>query len=535
MMQKKNWIESHRYTPERLDTARQALEDIRAGKDVMKAIRDHPLPSGGHIGKHTLVAAYRNLVEDGHLQPDLDLLARIRMKPVRSLSGVTTVTVLTEPHTCPGRCIFCPDDARMPKSYLPDEPAAARAFENQFDPFVQVQARLGSLQAVGHPVDKIELLVLGGSWNAYSRDYQEWFIRRCFDALNGADSDTLASAHNKNEEADSRCVGLSIETRPDEVKPELLAWLRRLGVTKVQMGAQSLNDDILARNCRGHTAADTLQACALLRAAGFKIVLHWMPNLLGATIELDRTDFVRLWDGGFCPDELKIYPTQLLAETVLHDHWQRGEYTPYTTDELVQLIADIKPGVPPYCRINRVIRDIPSHHVVAGNRRTSLRQDIHVELQRRGQSCGCIRCREVRGQAVVMGSLQLQDHIYYPAYAEEHFLSFVTPDDHLAGYLRLSLPSSNAPATAMDDLVGAAIIREVHVYGQALPVGEEQSGAAQHAGAGSALLEEAGRIAHQAGFNRMAVIAAVGTRRYYAGRGFEPGELYMIRSLHGTG
>ena len=531
MMRKKNWIESHRYTPERLDAARQALEDIRAGKDVMKAIHDYPIPSGGHIGKHTLVAAYRSLVEKGQWQPDLDLLARIRMKPVRSLSGVTTVTVLTKPHTCPGKCIFCPDDARMPKSYLPDEPAAARAFENQFDPFVQVQARLKSLEAVGHPIDKIELLVLGGSWNAYGRDYQEWYMQRCFEALNGTESQTLAAAQVINETASCRCVGLSVETRPDEITPDLLAWLRRLGVTKVQMGAQSLNDDILERNCRGHTAADTVRACALLRAAGFKIVLHWMPNLLGATLDLDRVDFSRLWDGGCCPDELKIYPTQLLEGTVLYDHWQRGDYTPYTTEELAALIVDLKPTVPPYCRINRVIRDIPSHHVVEGNRRTSLRQDIHIELKRRGQTCSCIRCREVRGRVVETDQLRLQDHVYYPAHVEEHFLSYVTPDNFLAGYLRLSLPSPDAPVTGLDDLLGAAIIREVHVYGQALLVGEEQSGAIQHSGMGSALLEEAGRIAQQAGFNRLAVIAAVGTRQYYAGRGFEQGVLYMLRSL----
>ncbi len=299
-----------------LALARQVLEEVRRGADAYRALRRHPLPGGGYLGKDVLVAAYRRLVESGEWQADEALLARIRMKPVRSLSGVTTVTVLTKPHPCPGNCIFCPT----------------------FDPFAQVKSRLDSYVAVGHPVDKIELLVLGGSWTAYPRPYQEEFIRRCFDALNGTTSATLAEAHQQNETTASRNVGLVIETRPDAISVERLAWFRDLGVTKVQMGAQSLDDRILAANRRGHTAADTLRAVALLRAAGFKIVLHWMPNLLGATLESDRQDFARLWQG-FCPDEIKIYPTQLMQSADLYGCWERGEYQPYTMDALFRPTA----------------------------------------------------------------------------------------------------------------------------------------------------------------------------------------------------
>jgi elongator complex protein 3 len=524
------WWEHRRYTPEKLDLARQVLEELRLGGELSNVLRRYPLPGGGYLGKHLLVAAYRELVERGDWPEDPGFLARIRMKPVRTLSGVTTVTVLTKPYPCPGQCIFCPTDVRMPKSYLPDEPGARRALEHEFDPYQQVAARLEALQAIGHPTDKIELLILGGTWSAYRRDYQEWFILRCFEALNEVEAASLEEAQRINETSRHRNVGLVIETRPDHVNPRELAWLRQLGVTKVQMGAQSLDDRILSLNRRGHTVQDTCQAVALLRAAGFKIVLHWMPNLLGATPESDRRDFARLWDG-LCPDEIKIYPNQLLANAELYQVWQRGEYTPYTTAELVELIADIKPGIPRYCRVNRVIRDIPSTNVVEGNRRTSLRQDIHQELARRGTRCNCVRCREVRGQSVTLDDLLTEDVTYHCGAAEEHFLSFVTQEDRLAGFLRLSLPGPQSPETGLEDLSGAAIIREVHVYGQSLQVGSEQQGAAQHAGLGSRLIRHAERLAHDRGYRRLAVIAAVGTRGYYQQRGFQAGDLYLVKDL----
>jgi elongator complex protein 3 len=577
----KKWVKTREVTPEKMQLARLALAEVREGVPAFEAIKHHPTPTG-YIGKYALVAAYNEMVEQGEMQPDGELLAKIRMKPVRTLSGVTTVTVLTKPYPCPGDCIFCPDDVRMPKSYLPDEPGAMRGLHHQFDPYEQVASRLEALKAVGHPTDKIELLILGGTWSSYRRDYQEWFIKRCFDALNGVDvkyadekipAGELAEAHRTNERADHRNVGLVIETRPDEVTPDELAWLRYLGVTKVQMGAQSLDDKVLALNKRGHTVQELRDAMALLRAGGFKIVLHWMPNLLGATLDSDREDFPRLWDG-IAPDEIKIYPTQLLENTELYTHWEAGEYTPYTTDELISLLADVKTTIPRYCRANRVIRDIPSTNVVEGNKRTSLRQDIHREMKKRGTYCECLRCREVRGKKVNVETLVLDDLVYGAGHpvpeqsgaqtkdgivksrssstgfdtrrkstrrystlrsetdtAEEHFISFVTPNDKVAGFLRLSLPTGNAPDTKIADLEGAAIIREVHVYGQSLEVGAEKTGSAQHAGLGTRLLEEAERIAHEHGFGRMAVIAAVGTREYYFGRGFERGERYLVKEI----
>ncbi len=525
-----SWLESRNYTPEKLSLAKKVLEEVRRGRKVVDALRRYPLPGGGYLGKHLLVAAYRALVGSGEWVEDPAFLASIRMKPIRTLSGVTTVTVLTKPYPCPGKCIFCPSDVQMPKSYLPDEPGARRALQNHFDPFRQVSSRLEALEAVGHPTEKIELLILGGTWSSYRKDYQEWFILRCLDGMNQVDSGSLEEAQKINENAGHRNVGLVIETRPDHVDGREMAWLRHLGVTKVQMGAQSLDDRILELNQRGHTAQDTLEAVHRLRAAGFKVVLHWMPNLLGATPVSDREDFARLWQG-YCPDEIKIYPNQLLANSELYDYWLRGEFQPYSTDTLIQLIADIKPGIPRYCRVNRIIRDIPSTNVVEGNKRTSLRQDVHEELSRRGNVCTCIRCREVRSKQVMAEDLIFNDLVYDTGRSEEHFLSFDTADDHLVGFLRLSLPGSLAPVPDIQELSGAAIIREVHVYGQSLPVGAEEQGIAQHSGLGTRLIEQAEIIARHKGFHSLAVISAIGTRQYYQKQGFRRGQLYQLKDL----
>lgn len=550
-MTKESWLAANTLTPEKIAIARRVVDEVHRGRDLGASLRAHALKPGGVLGKSFLVAAYNEMVADGTITPDTSLFDKLRMKPVRTLSGVTTVTVLTKPYPCPGKCIFCPTDVRMPKSYLPDEPGAMRGLEHQFDPYTQVRSRITQLENLGHPTDKIELLILGGTWSSYKRDYQEWFVARCFDAMNvfhhrahgehGENTNkisvdsvisvvNLPNLQSINETAAHRNVGLVIETRPDEITPDELRWLRHLGVTKVQLGAQSLDDHILDINKRGHDVATTHRAVSLLRAAGFKVVLHWMPNLLGATPESDRADFAKLWTG-LCPDEIKIYPNQLLANAELYEYWQRGEFHPYTTPELIDLIADIKPTIPRYCRVNRVIRDIPSTNVVEGNRRTSLRQDIHIEMKKRGTHCECVRCREVRGKAIHPESLKLDDMIYQTDSAEEHFVSFVTLDDKLAGFIRLSLPTENSPATEMSDLDNAALIREVHVYGQSLAVGADRAGAAQHIGLGTRLLVEAEAIAASHGFKRMAVISAVGTRGYYLDRGFTRGEYYLVKSL----
>lgn len=517
------------------------LDDIarmrRDGNDAfLSTLRRHPRPEGGLYRKSELVAAYRWLVSEGAREPDGLLLERIRMKPVRTLSGVTPVTVLTKPWPCPGKCIFCPTDVRMPKSYLHDEPGAMRAEQHGFDPFDQVSSRIEAFEANGHASQKIELLVLGGTWSSYPRDYQEWFLQRCFDAMNGSTSTGLGEALSANESAPRRNVGLVLETRPDHIDADEIRWLRDLGCTKVQMGAQSLDDRILRMNRRGHTVQQMRDAMVRLRAAGFKLVLHWMPNLHGATVESDREDFARLWeDEALRPDELKIYSTQLLPNAELHEVWKRGEYQPYNDTELLDLVLDCKEMVPRYCRINRIYRDIPGNNVVEGCRLTNMRQMIQNRMNTEERSCACIRCREVRAGAVEATDLHEHGENYTTTSATEHFLSFDTEDDQLAGYLRLSLPDDPGSALGesldIDALESAALVREIHVYGRAQELGARDHDRTQHRGLGTQLLRRAERIAADAGYSRMAIIASVGTREWYAARGYRLADTYMIREI----
>jgi len=485
----------------------------------------------GHpaFGKAYLRRGYEALLDEGTLEADEALERRLTMKPVRTLSGVAPVTVLTKPYPCPGQCIFCPDDVRMPKSYLSNEPGAMRALMLDFDPYVQTARRLRSMARIGHTVDKVELLILGGTWSSYRHDYQEWFVRRCFDALNGVEANSLEEAQRLNARAPHRNVGLVIETRPDHITPEEVRRLRWLGVTRVQIGVQSLDDDILAQNKRGHTVEAVRRATRLLRGAGFKVALHWMPNLLGATPASDRAEFRRFWDDpALRPDEMKLYPTGLLRGTELYDHYLRGEYRPYTEEELIELLAACKASVPVYCRLNRVMRDIPAPEIVEGVIRSNLRQIVQERLKAAGTPCRCIRCREVRRQAVDPDRVRLDPLAYPTDHSREVFIQAVTPQDRLAGFLRLSLPTAPAPIAEID---GEAIIRQVQVYGPALALEDRSNGRAQHQGLGGRLIEAAFAEARAGGFKRIAVIAAVGTREYYRRHGFELGELYMSRAL----
>jgi elongator complex protein 3 len=507
-----------------LDEMRAAPEPSR--EHLARIVRRHPLPDGHILSKAQLLSGYRQLCARDGRAPAPELVRCLQVKPTRTISGVAPVTVLTEPFPCPGECIFCPAVERMPKSYLPDEPGAMRAAAHEFAPYAQTASRVAAMAEIGHSVDKVELLILGGTWSCYPEAYQEWFVRRCLDALNGEDARSLEEAQRLNEVAPHRNVGLVVETRPDRITPEEVRRLRWLGVTKVQLGVQSLDDDILARNRRGHTVAETRGAMRLLRLAGFKIAVHWMPNLLGATPEGDLEDFYRLWDDpALRPDELKIYPTALLPDTELYKCWQRGEYHPYDEETLVALLARCKTLIPPYCRVNRLMRDIPAPNIVAGVKKSNLRQIVQRRMAQEGLACRCIRCREVRGRAVETDTLRLERLDYETDATHECFLSYVTPEGRLAGFLRLSLPQVE-PSTA--ELAGCAIVRELHVYGPALELGAAREGAAQHAGLGTRLLGEAQRIARREGFGRLAVIAAAGTRPYYRERGFEQGELYVI-------
>ncbi len=498
------------------------------GDKYQRIMRRHVQGGLPWLSKSQVITAYEELCDLDVMEYSAEVITALQKKPTRSQAGVTVVTVLTKPYPCPGKCIFCPTDVRMPKSYLHDEPGAMRAERHAFDPYAQTAARIAALENIGHPADKIELLILGGTWSSYPRKYQEWFVKRCLDAMNGVDGETLAEAQTLNVRGQRRNVGLVVETRPDHVDEDELRWFRVLGVTKVQIGIQSLDDHILALNRRGETVQDVRAAVRLLRLAGFKIHVHWMPNLLGATPESDVTDFGRLWsDPALRPDELKIYPCMLLPNAELYEYWQRGEYKPYSDEEILDVLVACKTQVPRYVRINRIIRDIPTTNVVAGITKANLRQIAQQRMAQQGLSCRCIRCREIRRQTVRPAELRLRVDSYETDTTTEYFLSFERDDERIAGFLRLSHPHRDAEHP-FSELQDHAMVREVHVYGPAVPIGEDSQGEAQHLGLGAQLVQKAKEMSHEAGYSRIAVISAIGTREYYARHRFEVDGLYMV-------
>lgn len=489
---------------------------------------------GNSVPQTQVVEAYKELTAQGVIPFERELFERLRMKPTRTISGVAPVAVLTGPYPCPADCIFCPDAKGVPRSYLPDEPAVQRAMRAHFDPYKSTKARMDTLASMGHPIDKIELLIIGATWSAYPKKYQEWYVRRCLDAMNGGEAaKTLEEAQTRNETAAHRNVGMVIETRPDYIDMDEVRRLRWLGMTKIQLGAQSTDNRILEMNRRDHTIEDTRRTVRLLRLAGFKLHLHWMPNLYGATPESDVRDYENLWsDVALRPDELKVYPCMLIEGTQLYRLWQEGKYRPYTDAELIETLAQAKRFTPPYCRINRVIRDIPAQYIVEGSTQSNLRVVVQQEMARRGWHCDCIRCREVRNERFDVSQLTLDDYVYETDATTEHFLQYLTPRGKLAGFLRLSLPHANVPREEiLPELHGAAMVRELHIYGPALELGATNHGQAQHSGLGRKLSEHAMEIARGAGFKRMAVISAIGTREYYRKLGFELEELYMCKPI----
>jgi len=533
----KHWLANHR--PVDVEGNQPALieliEELIAHKPLKGDAYSKVINKSTHRGlpwlsKSQVLQAYQELCDGGWMVFDPEVVTMLQVKPTRSQAGVTVITVLTKPYPCPGKCIFCPTDVRMPKSYLHDEPGAMRAERHAFDPYEQTSARIEALERIGHPTDKLELLILGGTWSSYRRDYQEWFVKRCLEGMNGQIAASLTEAQVTNATGKKRNVGLVVETRPDHINAEELRWFRYLGVTKVQIGVQSLDDQILARNNRGETVADIRKAIGLLRLAGFKIHAHWMPNLLGATPESDVEDFSRLWqDPALRPDELKIYPCMLVENAELYDYWQRGEYRPYTEQEITEVLIACKVQVPAYVRINRVVRDIPTTNVVAGMKKANLRQIAQQRMAERGLICRCIRCREVRRQQIELSELRLKSATYETDVTTEHFVSFET-EKYIAGFLRLSLPRPDIELP-IPELAGQAMIRELHIYGPAVPIGEPGQGNAQHSGLGAQLLSEAKRIARAAGYARLAVISAIGTQAYYERHGFEPDGLYQSAML----
>lgn len=550
------------------------------------------------------------LWQSWNVTPELEerFIRSVRMKPRRTASGVATITVITRPHTCSSNCIYCPCDLRMPKSYLANEPACQRAELTFFDPYVQVAARLQALHQMGHSTDKVELIVLGGTWSDYPESYQYWFIKELFRALNEwpnsphhikerlnwytsfglqnseealssfvaeqqaavfddtatynqafhklydtsqphqnawsqmqSTYDELVEQQHVNETAAARVVGLVIETRPDTITPDNLRMFRQLGCTKIQIGIQSTRQRILDANQRQMSVAQIKRAFSLIRLYGFKIHSHLMVNLLGATPEADKRDFKTfVTDPGFLPDEIKLYPCALVSGTQLVQKYREGAWQPYAKDELVDVLVQDVLATPPYVRISRMIRDISATDILVGNKHTNLRQMVEQKLATEDVANHVqeIRFREINQQQVSAAELTLQDFVYTTAVSDEHFLQWVTADNKIAGFCRLSLPhwdkltAGTCDVTANELLVqpGQAMIRELHVYGQALSLGSEGM-SAQHQGLGQKLLAKASSIAAEADYTSLNVISSIGTRAYYRAQGFSDAGLYQQKAL----
>jgi elongator complex protein 3 len=510
---------------------------------LQKILKKYPKNGKGLYRHDELVSEYQELIEKGLLEKSKKIEERIKMKPIRTQSGVATITVLMKPYPCPGQCIFCPNEPNMPKSYISSEPGAQRALKHSFDPYDQTRYRIEALQNIGHSTDKIELIVLGGTCSTYPLKYQVWFVKRCFDAMNSFDKDykvkdieeenieweDLEEVQKFNEIAKCRNVGLVFETRPDYITEDEIVRLRRLGATKIQIGIQSLNNKILDFNKRGHSIKATKRAFRLLRLAGFKIHAHIMPNLYGSNLKNDIKDFKKLWRKDYYPDELKIYPTSIIENTELDRLYKEGRYMPYTKDELLEYFVNTLPHTPRFVRLTRIVRDIPSNEIVAGNKATNFRQIANKEIKRLGLKVEDIRSREIRDEQIGWDDIEEEIIMYSTSVSTEFFISYKTKDtDKICGFLRLSLPKKKS---FIKELENSSIIREVHVYGTLVNIGLDSSGEAQHLGLGKKLIERAEEISKENDLNTISVISAIGTRKYYEKRGFKEGELYMKKSI----
>ncbi len=552
-----------------------------------------------------LLELYNELVAEGVASRDIKTENILKRLKVRSNSGVAVVSLLTKPYTCPGRCIYCPTEKNMPKSYLSREPAAARALMQRFDPYKQIWTRLRALTMNGHPVDKIEMIFIGGTFNFYKKEYQEEFTREAFRACNNwraveegrefiekDNNYTLEELQKINESAHARIIGLSVETRPDYIIPSELKWMRLLGVTKVELGVQHLDNGVLAFNKREMTAEAVAAGSEMLRDYGFKVVYHMMPNLPTSTPEMDVLMFKNLYDGlDHHPDMMKIYPNMVLKGSLLYKlvTQKKIDYTAYSDELLTRVLADCESYVPNYTRLIRVIRDIPADYIIIGSKKSNLREDVDKYQKARGVQQVDIRAREIRDAEVDPNDFELTETWYETRHSFECFLQFENKKENkLAGFLRLRLPKkdsnynsslphslsdgalrdnsnlnpsfiqsdanwgikkwkeeslqfekdnlSKTDAYQIDDLLSdSALVRELHVYGTMKRVGEEGN-QSQHTGMGKKLLARAEEIArgdnkHNLKYKKLTIISGVGVREYYKKRGFTLQNTYMVKSL----
>ncbi len=495
------------------------------------------------ISNTSILEVYRELLAKQIIFKSFSLEKILKKRTIRTMSGIAPVAVLTKPYPCPGACAYCPRQKNVPVSYLDNEPAVMRAIRCGYDPYKQIILRLKSLEDNGHEPNKIEVIVIGGTWSYLPKKYQYWFIASCFQAandyqkinknkkeknfkltskisrnLNFAElNNALLKEQKKNEKARYKIIGLTLETRPDFINEKELIQMRELGCTRVEIGVQAIDDKILKKNKRGHDTKAIIKATKLLKSYGFKITYHFMPALPGSNPDKDLEMFKDLFAGdNFQPDQIKFYPTVVTQGSLLYNWHKKGVYKPYTDQQLSNLIIACKKIIPPYVRIIRLIRDIPGESIIAGNKITNLRQI----MQSKGVKCNCIRCREVKDGRI--NKYKLNTLEYQASGGREYFISLDSFDKKvLYGFCRLRL-DNNSP-------ISPAIIRELHVYGQLVPVGSQKI--IQHSGFGKKLLAVAEKIAKEQNINKIAVISGIGVRSYYRKLGYKKNKTYLIKKI----
>ena len=493
----KNLIKQKKFSYQKLLTAKL----IYARKNKQ------PLPRNSEI-----LGIYKTMLAKKKIKASKRFEELLRLKKIRTLSGVSPVAVLTKPYPCPGRCIYCPTQKNMPKSYLSDEPAVLRANALDFAAYKQVKFRLTQYEAIGHTPEKIELIVMGGTWSALPKDYRIKFISDCFRACNNSGELPFELQQQLNEKAKYRIIGLTLETRPDYINESEIKFMRFLGATRVELGVQSIYDDVLALVKRGHKVADTIKATKLLKDAGFKICYHLMPNLPGSNLKKDLEMFKIVYkDERFKPDMVKIYPCVVTKQAELNNWYQAGKFKPYRDKELTDLLVKIKKITPQWVRINRLGRDIPISNITGGCKISNIRQLLKT-------NCRCIRCREIRNSKSEIRNPKLKIITYQASGGSEYFLQYVDSKNRLYSLLRLRI-------------TGQAIIREVHTYGQALAIRQLAEGNIQHSGLGKKLIERAEKIAKTKSFKKISVISGVGVRDYYCQLGYHLADTYMVKLL----
>ena len=462
-------------------------------------------------------------------------------KSVRTISGVTILSVMTKPLPCPGQCVYCPGGVDKPiptpKSYLPKSPTVLRGIRNNYDPQKQIEGRIEVLDANGHLAEKCEVIVMGGTFMASPANYRTEFIKGGYDGLNGVVSGNLEEAKKFNETTSHRCIGLCIETRPDWCKKFQVDEMLNFGATRIELGVQIPDDENYILTKRGHTVKDVIEATRLLKDSGFKIYYHYMCNLPGSNIQKDIKMFELLFSNpDFRPDGVKLYPCVVVEDTELEQWMREGNHTPYTDTEVVELLSRIKAMVPRYSRIQRVMRDIPAEYIVGGTKFCHLRDAAKVRMKEIGLKCECIRCREVgyalrAGKKIKEENVKLNRIDYEASGGKEIFLSFDDAEtDSIIGLLRLRIPNKPFRPEITQD---STIVRELHVFGVEAGIQNQTSWTKtfQHKGFGRKLMGEAERITKEMGFDKIVVISGVGVKEYYRKLGYVREGEYMVKMV----